>query len=70
MCGRFTLTDSIEKIIFSFGLSNSKLIFSPRYNLYPSETVPVIMGKKGFYTLELMKWGLENIMYNSGNIQN
>ena len=46
MCGRFTLTDSIESIIFSFKLQNSINFINPRYNIFPSEKIPVIL-KKG-----------------------
>jgi len=58
MCGRFALTDCEEKIIFSFGLHNSKVILNPRYNIYPSEKIPVILEKDGLLCLEFMKWGL------------
>ena len=43
MCGRFALTDCEEKIIFTFGLDNSKVKICPRYNIYPSEEIPVIV---------------------------
>ena len=58
MCGRFALTDSEEKIILRFGLNNSKGIINPRYNISPSEKIPVVLRKNGIHYLELMKWGM------------
>ena len=58
MCGRFALTDCEEKIIFTFGLDNSKVKIYPRYNIYPSEEIPVIVQQGELLKLEFMKWGL------------
>ena len=58
MCGRYSLTDCEEKIIFYFGLHNSKVILKPRYNIYPSEKIPIIVQRDGLLQLEFMKWGL------------
>ena len=57
MCGRFALTDCEEKIINSFGLHNSKVILNPRYNISPSEKIPVILEKEGLLCIEFMEWG-------------
>ncbi len=57
MCGRFALTDSEDKIIFSLGLHNSKVKINPRYNIYPSEKIPVILKQDGLLYLDLMVWG-------------
>jgi len=58
MCGRFALTDCEEKIIYSFGIRNSRVILNPRYNISRSEKIPVILEKDGLLNLEFMKWGL------------
>ena len=58
MCGRFALTDCQEKIIYTFGLDNSKVTLNPRYNIFPSEKIPVILKREKLLHLEFMKWGL------------
>ena len=58
MCGRFVLTSSKEKIISSFEVDNSMDILNPRYNIYPTEKIPVILKKNGSNFLEIMQWGL------------
>ena len=58
MCGRFVLTSSKEKIISSFEVDNSIDILNPRYNIYPTEKIPVILRSNGSNFLEIMQWGL------------
>ena len=58
MCGRFALTDCQEKIIYTFGLDNSKVTLNPRYNIFPSEKIAVILKREKLLHLEFMKWGL------------
>ena len=65
MCGRFTLTDSIENIIFSFKLQNSINFINPRYNIFPSEKIPVILKKDGLNYIEIMRWGLKRFGVNT-----
>ena len=65
MCGRFTLTDSIESIIFSFKLQNSINFINPRYNIFPSEKIPVILKKDGLNSIEIMRWGLKPFGVNT-----
>jgi putative SOS response-associated peptidase YedK len=57
MCGRFTLTVSLEKILERFTLSQGQFDFQPRYNLAPAQKAPVIFKDKTPH-LEFMKWGL------------
>jgi putative SOS response-associated peptidase YedK len=59
MCGRFILDASPEAVQIHFGLT-APLVLSPRYNIAPSQLVPVIAPKadptqRG---LALLKWGL------------
>ncbi len=58
MCGRFVLTSSKEKIISSFEVDNSIDILNPRYNIYPTEKIPVILKNNGSNFLEIIQWGL------------
>lgn len=53
VCGRFTLTATLEKLKESFDIKNS-IHLVPRYNIAPSQWVPVIRTPN---TLELLHWG-------------
>jgi putative SOS response-associated peptidase YedK len=57
MCGRFSATFSFRDLKVRWNLSGD-LEFAPRYNIAPSQSVPVIVrGEKG-NEVRLMKWGL------------
>ena len=58
MCGRYSLTDCKEKIIFVFGLNQSDIKLKSRYNICPSNNIPVIVKGNNSFVLELMEWGL------------
>ena len=55
MCGRFTLSADLKSLLKKFGLSDLDFEVKPRWNIAPSQAVPVIAvpGR-----LELMRWGL------------
>ena len=57
MCGRFTATFSFRDIKVRWNLQRD-LSFEPRYNIAPSQSVPVIMKGEGGNEAKLMKWGL------------
>lgn len=59
MCGRFTLTQSAEKITEFFGLSEVPEL-APRYNIAPSQLIAAIMQDKENQEnkLKWMRWGL------------
>ena len=58
MCGRFALTDDSNKIINTYGLKQSRINLTPRYNIAPSERIPVIIQENGLRLLKIMEWGL------------
>ena len=59
MCGRYTLT-SPEDIAAKFGLGAlSETAINPRFNISPSQSVPVIRSHDGETALELMRWGFQ-----------
>ena len=58
MCGRFTQIDSEYKVMSIFEISHSKIVLEPRYNISPSQQIPVIIRQKRFRTLEMLEWGL------------
>jgi len=57
MCGRFSATFSFRDIKVRWNLQGD-LAFEPRYNIAPSQSVPVIIrGARGNSVMP-MKWGL------------
>ena len=58
MCGRYVVKTSIQKLGEAFGFL-SELELEPRYNIAPSQDVPIIKSDaKGGRTLDLYRWGL------------
>ncbi len=58
MCGRYTLSQSAEAIATAFGLDTS-LAIEPRYNIAPTQLVPVVLySAKKQRQLQMMRWGL------------
>jgi len=59
MCGRYTLT-SPDDIAARFGLGAlAETRIEPRFNVAPSQRVPVVVGHEDGPSLELMRWGLQ-----------
>ena len=58
MCGRFTQTDSEDKVMSGFDVLQSEMFLEPRYNICPSQRIPVIIQQNGLRTLEMREWGL------------
>jgi putative SOS response-associated peptidase YedK len=58
MCGRF-VTPSSEEAAEAFDLTAGGPVFGPRYNVAPSQPVPVVALKADGITrgLALIKWG-------------
>jgi putative SOS response-associated peptidase YedK len=61
MCGRYTETAAFEELARRFGIEveeadNEELI--SRYNVSPSQTVPVIVATEGRHRLLRARWGL------------
>jgi putative SOS response-associated peptidase YedK len=57
MCGRFSATFSFRDIKVRWNLYGD-LEFAPRYNIAPSQSVPVIVKGERGNEAKLMKWGL------------
>src|SRR5215213_118729 len=59
MCGRYTLT-SPEDIAAGFGLGAlTETHIEPRFNVAPSQGVPVIVGGDDGPSLTTMRWGFQ-----------
>ncbi len=56
MCGRYGFTKP-EKLKAQFLTDNELVNFKPRYNIAPSQTLPVIVHENNNH-IEMMRWGL------------
>ena len=58
MCGRFVMKDSQKKVMSDFQIQHSEVLLEPRYNISPSQDIPVIVQQDGIRRLETRQWGL------------
>ena len=58
MCGRFAMTQSEEKVMNDFQIQHSDVLLEPRYNISPSQDIPVIVQQDSRRRLETRQWGL------------
>lgn len=58
MCGRFTATFEFREIKVRWNLQRDLPVFTPRYNIAPSQDVAVIVRHRGISELKSMHWGL------------
>jgi len=58
MCGRFGATFQYRDIKVLWNLRGEFPLFTPRYNIAPSQEVPVIVRDEDRNELKPMKWGL------------
>lgn len=59
MCGRFTLHTSESRIREAFGLEHTAQVgLKPRYNIAPSQDVPIVRDTDTGRTMNLARWGL------------
>jgi putative SOS response-associated peptidase YedK len=57
MCGRFVITSAPEALRKLFGYIDQPN-FPPRYNVAPTQPVPVVIVENGKRQFRLMRWGL------------
>ncbi|HMW03166.1 MAG TPA: SOS response-associated peptidase, partial [Acidobacteriota bacterium] len=57
MCGRYTLSVEEPVVLDRFGLTTTELILTPRYNIAPTQPIPVVLNTSP-ETLSAAKWGL------------
>src|SRR5436305_5790633 len=57
MCGRYAITTAPEAIRALFGYLEQPN-FPPRYNVAPTQPVPIVRMVKGKRQLALVRWGL------------
>ncbi|MCP4447955.1 MAG: SOS response-associated peptidase, partial [Myxococcales bacterium] len=57
MCGRYTLT-SPDELVQEFGLGELPFSLAPRYNVAPSNVMPVVVNAPDTPSLIRLRWGL------------
>ncbi len=57
MCGRYTLTANPKTLQAEFGIPVPENL-APRYNIAPTQPVPVIVAENGAPRLDVFRWGL------------
>jgi putative SOS response-associated peptidase YedK len=58
MCGRFALFAGPEELAKAFGVTIEDVSLPPRYNVAPTQAVPVVRASDGRRQLVPMHWGL------------
>ncbi|NLO21059.1 MAG: SOS response-associated peptidase [Syntrophomonadaceae bacterium] len=58
MCGRFSIIDDIDQICQRFNCPTVAFDYWPRYNVAPTQEVPVVMQGQNRRELKPMRWGL------------
>ena len=58
MCGRYGLTVDQEEISIAYGVRAILAGHQPRYNIAPSQEVPVMLADRGVQRVEDFRWGL------------
>jgi putative SOS response-associated peptidase YedK len=57
MCGRYSLIATVDQLLEEFDLADAGEL-EARYNIAPSEHIPVIRVREGVRRLDSLKWGL------------
>jgi putative SOS response-associated peptidase YedK len=66
MCGRFTLTHPAEALARLFGAAPANdLPETPRYNVCPTQPIPVVTAEDGLRRLRPMRWGFLPAWYKT-----
>ncbi|MDD4776048.1 MAG: SOS response-associated peptidase [Syntrophomonas sp.] len=58
MCGRYTLAVELDELADRFGCPKVEPVFKARYNVAPTQVMPVVTAPGGNRQLCLMRWGL------------
>lgn len=58
MCGRYSLSKSIKEIAEHFKTRLIEIGPWPRFNIAPTQSLPVVIGAREGLEIQLMKWGL------------
>ncbi|MEX2462145.1 MAG: SOS response-associated peptidase [Paenibacillaceae bacterium] len=74
MCGRYTVTVTIDELLLRYATDIKSPFHTPRYNIAPTQIVPAVVNKDGRNQIVDFKWGLippwakdEKIAYKTFN---
>ncbi|MFZ5967964.1 MAG: SOS response-associated peptidase [Bacillota bacterium] len=58
MCGRFYLAVELENLLERYDIVDGEINYIPRYNIAPTQQIPVIINQDGENRIKLFSWGL------------
>lgn len=58
MCRRFSMSADLEEVSKHFGINRVMYYYKNRYNISPTQTMPVIIRNEGERILDEFRWGL------------
>jgi putative SOS response-associated peptidase YedK len=59
MCGRYTITITEDELLARYMIEEpTNRYHTPRYNVAPTQLVPVVLNEDGILRLDAFKWGL------------
>src|SRR4028119_90415 len=58
MCGRYTLTAPVDRLVAELGLDEVRAELSQNFNVAPTQSVAAVVAEGGKRRLELLRWGL------------
>ncbi|GGG13944.1 putative SOS response-associated peptidase YoqW [Paenibacillus albidus] len=71
MCGRFTITVTLEELMTRYLIDDSKIQhLSPNYNVAPMHNIPAVIGSDSGNRLGELRWGLVPVWAKDNKIGN
>ncbi len=71
MCGRFTITVTLEELLTRYLIDDSKIsVFKPNYNVAPMHNIPAVIGSDEESRLGELRWGLVPVWAKDDKIGN
>ncbi|GIO10756.1 putative SOS response-associated peptidase YoqW [Cohnella xylanilytica] len=58
MCGRYTITVTLEELLARYEAENMSAEYQPRYNIAPGQMVPAVIAGAEGRRLGMLRWGL------------
>ncbi|MDP4097395.1 SOS response-associated peptidase [Paenibacillus sp. P96] len=58
MCRRFSLSADLDEVRQFFGISRVMYYYKTRYNMSPTQSVPIVMNHDGEKVLDEFRWGM------------
>lgn len=71
MCGRYTQTAAFDELALRFGITVEDTDLedlTPRYNVAPSQSVPIVVAHNGGRQLVMAKWGFHRVWMKTSKL--